>query len=157
MKALAFLLLCMLPLAASPHELSRVRDLKLATVLGLLEQLATTPPMSDQPHIVRIYAVPDFVGECDGAVSTCPDVRLFITVSNGDLGEAPTLYQLPKQKGWEFVGWSPPTKVGKVQESSFVVRSTLPESNVDPASRAAWRPTEYHVRVSPSAASYVQP
>jgi hypothetical protein len=156
MKTLAFLLLCTLPLAASSHELLRVKDVKLATVLGLLEQLATTPPTSDQPHIVRIYAVPDFVGECGGVVSTCPDVRLFIAVSNGDLGEVPALYQLPRQKGWEFVGWSPPTKGGQVQESSFVVRSALPESNIDPASRAAWRPTEYHVRVSPSAASYVQ-
>lgn len=156
MKTLAFLLLCTLPLAASSHELLRVKDVKLATVLGLLEQLATTTPTSDQPHIVRIYAVPDFVGECGGVVSTCPDVRLFIAVSNGDLGEVPALYQLPSQKGWEFVRWSPPTKGGQIQESSFVVRSALPGSNIDPASRAAWRPIEYHVRVSPSAASYVQ-
>ncbi len=144
------------PLATSGHELVRVKKPELATVLGLLEELATTKPDSDQPHIVRIYAVPTRIGECGGAVSSCPDVRLFFTVSVGDLGEEPVLYQLPVAKGWEFAGWTSPVTKGNTSMSSFMLRTTLPDANVALAARKAWRSQEYRVLVSPAAASYVR-
>jgi hypothetical protein len=155
MKLLVLLTL-LLPLGASPHDLARVQKPELATVLGLLEELATTPPSSDQPYIVRIYAVPTGVYECGGTVASCPDVRLFVTVSSGDLGETPALYQLPAQKGWEFKGWSGQSAKGDSRMAGFTVRSTLPPANIDLEARTAWRAREYRVLVSPESASYVR-
>ena len=155
MKLFALLVL-FFPIAAIAHDLAPVDKPELATVLGLLDELATTPPVSDQPYIVRIYAAPTSVGECGGTIATCPDVRLLITVSQGDLGETPVLYQLPMQKGWEFKGWASPFTSGHTQMASFVVRTVLPETNIDLAARKAWHSQEYRVLVSPEAASYVQ-
>jgi hypothetical protein len=153
MKLLVLLLL-LLPTAAKSDDLTPVAKPELATVLGLLQELATTPSSSNQPYIVRVYAAPTGVYECGGSVASCPDVRLFFTVSYGDLGETPTLYQLPAQKSWEFVGWSEPSAKAS-RMASFTVRTTLPEANIDPANRNAWRSQEYRVLVSPESASYV--
>jgi len=155
MKFLVILLL-LFPIVASAHDLAPVKKPELATVLGLLDELATTPPSSGQPYIVRIYAAPTGVYECGGTVDSCPDVRLFVTVSNGDLGETPVLYQLPMQKGWEFKGWGSPVAIGRTNMASFTVRTTLPDANVELAARKAWHPQEYRVLVSPESASYVQ-
>jgi hypothetical protein len=154
MKVLTFLTL-LFPLIASAHDLAALDKPELATVLGLLDELATTSPSSDQPYIVRVYAAPAGVYECGGMVASCPDVRLLITVSYGDLGETPVLYQLPMQKGWEFKGWSSPTTAGGTRRASFVVRTTLPETNIDLDARKAWHTQEYRVLVSPESASYV--
>jgi hypothetical protein len=152
---LLVILLSLFPIVASASDLVPVKKPELAAVLGLLEVLATTPPDSNQPYIVRVYAAPTSVNECDGTVGSCPDVRLFVTVSNGDLGETPVLYQLPMQKGWEFKGWvSPVAKGGRM--ASFTVRTTLPEANIELAARKAWRSVEYRVFVSPESASYVR-
>jgi len=153
-QILALLFLLLTPTAASAHNLTSVKKPALALVLGLLEELTPTKPEPDQPYIVRVFASPAFVGECGGSVSSCPDVRLFITVANGDLGETPVLYQLPTAKGWDFVRWSSPITMGKTTMSSFVVRTVLPEANVDAVARKAWHSQEYHVFVSPSGGSY---
>jgi len=149
------ILLLLLPVTCFGHDLAPVNKPELAAVLGLLDELATTPASSDQPYIVRVYAAPVSVGECDGTVASCPNVRLFITVSNGDLGEVPVLYQLPLQKGWLFVGWSRPVTVGRIQMASLVLRTTVPGSNIEPAARNAWRSQTYRVLVSPASSSYV--
>jgi hypothetical protein len=78
MKFLVILLL-LFPIVASARDLAPVKKPELATVLGLLDELATTPPSSGQPYIVRIYAAPTSVYECGGTVDSCPDVRLFVT------------------------------------------------------------------------------
>lgn len=151
----AFLLL--FPAAVSAHDLVPMDKPELATVLGLLDELATTPPDSDQPYIVRIYAAPTGVYECGGTVASCPDVRLFVVVSHGDLGETPVLYQLPLQKGWQFNGWSNPVRMGRARMASFTVSTALPDANIEAAARKAWHSQEYRVLVSPESASYVRP
>ena len=153
MKALVILLL-LFPVASFGHDLAPVNKPELATVLGLLMELATTPAGSDQPYIVRIYAAPVSVGECEGTVASCPNVRLFITVSNGDLDEVPVLYEMPLQKGWRFKGWSSPVTVGRIRMASFVLRTTLPDSNVAPVARKSWHPQTFRVLVSPASSSY---
>jgi hypothetical protein len=153
MKLLAMLLL-FFPVIASAGDLAPVKNPELASVLGFLDVLATSPPDSNQPYIVRIYAAPTSNHECGGAVESCPDVRLFVTVASGDLGEIPVIYQLPLQKGWEFRGWASPVVNGRARMASFFVRTTLPEANIEPAARKAWHSTEYRVVVSPESASY---
>jgi hypothetical protein len=144
------------PLVTRGDELARVGKPELAAVLGFLDELATTPPGSDQPYIVRVYAVPTRNGECDGTVASCPDVRLLVSVSNGDLGESPVLYQLPLQKGWEFQGWVHAAPEGRIPMAGFVVRTTLPDANIEPAARRVWHAQEYRVSVGPESASYVR-
>lgn len=108
-RILATAMLALAPLAAQCADLMPVKDARLATVLALSEEISPRPPAADQPLFVRVYAAPDTIGECGGNVASCPDVRLFIAVSSGDLGETPVLYELPAAKGWEFVGWDRPT------------------------------------------------
>jgi hypothetical protein len=103
-----------------------------------------------------MFSVPVGIYECGGTVESCPDVRLFVTVSFGDLGETPVLFEMPPQKGWEFVEWATPSGVGKDQMARFVVRTAIPGSNIDLEARRAWRPVEYVVLVSPGSASYVR-
>ena len=153
MKILA-VFLALMPMLAAAQVLKPVKKSELATVLGFLEELATTSPASDQPYFIRVYSVPTRISDCGGPVSSCPDVRLFITVSNGDQEEAPVLYQLPLQKGWEFKSWGKPVQGASGQMASFIVRTTLPEANIDPAGRKGWRSIEYRVLVSPESASY---
>lgn len=143
------------PLVASADDLTPVDKPELATVLGLLQEIGTASAISEQPYIVRVYAAPSGVYDCGGTVASCPDVRLFVTVAYGDLGETPVLYQLPVQKGWEFKGWSRPAAAAN-RMVGFTVRTTLPEANVDPDARKAWRSQEYRVLVSPELASYIR-
>lgn len=154
MKIFAVLFL-VLPGMVQGKDLVPVNNPELATVLGLLEELAITPPTPSQPHIVRVYTAPIVIGECDGTVKSCPDVRLFVTVSTGDIGETPVLYQLPNHKGWGFKGWTRPANIEGKSMAGFVLHTTLPGANIQPAERKAWRPLEYRVFVSPVSASYV--
>jgi len=143
--------------AANAADLTPVPRPELATVLGLSEELARTPADAGQSYIVRVFAAPVAIGECGGPVVSCPQVRLLIAVSSGDLGERPTLFELPAQKGWEFVGWSAPAASGRKPVVEFTVRSVLPEANVSSSARAAWRSRTYRVRVTPESASYAAP
>ena len=152
LAALAFLL----PALALARDLPASKNVSLASTLGLLEELANTDPSSKQPYFVRVFAVPEAVLECGGTVTSCPNVKLYVTVSYGDLGESPVLYQLPASKGWEFVGWSQPVEVGRTRMASFKIRTTLPEANVPSEARKAWHSREYRVLVSPTSASYTE-
>jgi hypothetical protein len=155
MKLLALLFL-LLAMPSAARELARVEDPELATVLGLQHELGTSSPRSEQPYFVRVFSVPVGVYECGGSVESCPDVRLFVTVSFGDLGETPALFELPAKKGWQFVGWLTPSGSGDERMASFSVRTTLPETNIDPEARRAWSAEQYLVLVSPGSASYVR-
>ena len=149
MKNLASVLI-LIPSLACAGTLSPSKDQKLATTLGLLEEISTTDP--DQPYFVRVFAVPEAVLECEGTVQSCPDVKLYITFSVGDLGEPPVLFQLPASKGWEFVGWSKPEEVDGVPVVGFTVRTSLPGANIDTQARKAWHPRIYQVQLSPASA-----
>jgi hypothetical protein len=137
-------------------DLVPVKNAQLASVLGLLEEISPESPAPEQPYIVRVFAAPVIVGECQGAVSSCPDVRIFVTVSTGDLGDAPVLYELPVAKGWEFMGRDKPATAAGRTMSGFTVQTALPDSNVDAPARNAWHPKVYHVLISPTAASYTR-
>lgn len=143
-----------MPLTAMCSDLMPMKDARLATVLGLSEEISPKSGAIELPLFVRVYAAPIAIGECDGDVASCPNVRLFVTVSSGDLGEKPVLYELPAAKGWEFMGWEKPGASGGQTRVGFTVRTALPESNVDPSARKAWRPKACRVFVSPKSASY---
>ena len=148
-------LLMVVPAMAS--NLQPIRNHALASVLGLGVELAQTSPTSGQPHMVRVYAAPDDIGECDGSVESCPDVHLYVSVSDGDLGETPTLFKLPAQKGWAFVRWIPPGNGNRRERmTGLVIRTTLPDSNIDPRARAAWHARYYRILVDTSGGSYVE-
>lgn len=149
---LVIAVLALPPLAARSADLVPIKDARLATVLALSEEITPKPLPPDQPLFVRVYAAPDVIGECGGSVASCPNVRLFIAVSTGDLGETPTLYELPDAKGWEFVGWDGAGNQAKV---GFTIQTALPESNIDEAARKAWRSMVCHVLVGPATATYV--
>lgn len=151
---LCFTVLALVPLATVCADLKPVQDVRLATVLGLAEEIAPRPKPAEQPLSVRVYAAPVLIGECNGSVPSCPDVCLFVTVSSGDLGETPVLYELPAAKGWEFIGWDKPSPSHHQAKIGLVVRTVLPESNIEPAARRAWRAKTCRVLVSPNTASY---
>ena len=142
----------LLPSLAFAGTLSPSKNQYLATTLGLLEQLASAAP--DQPYFVRVFAVPEAVLECGGTVNSCPNVKLYITVSTGDLGEPPVLFQLPASKGWEFVRWSKPVKVNGTPVVGFTVRTALPGANIETQARKSWHPRVYQVQVSPASATF---
>jgi hypothetical protein len=100
-------------------------------------------PTSELPYFIRIYTSPKYIGECWSKLESCPDTRLFITVSVGDLYEVPQLYELPAAKGWKFISHSTLDK-GRVE---LVLVTTLPEANLDPEVREAWVAQEYRVSV----------
>jgi hypothetical protein len=149
-----FASLAVMPLVASSADLSPVKDSRLATVLALSEEISPKVPVGEQPYFVRLFAAPVLIGECGGTVSSCPNVRLFVAVTAGDLGETPVLYELPTAKGWEFIGWDKPVTLNGQAMEGFTVKTALPESNVDASARNAWRPKVCRVFVSPVAASY---
>jgi len=150
MKKLVAVLI-LLPSLAYGGVLSPSKNQNLATTLGLLEEISTAD--SNQPYFVRVFAVPEAVLECGGTVQSCPNVRLYITFSSGDLDEVPMLFQLPASKGWEFVGWSKPTEVDGVPTVGFTVRTALPSANIDAQARKAWHPRVYQIRLNPASAT----
>lgn len=152
---LAIATLALAPLASQCTDLKPLKDARLATVLALSEEITPKPLPPGQPLFVRVYAAPDVIGECGGSVASCPSVRLFIAVSTGDLGETPTLYELPAAKGWEFGGWDRPAASDSQAKVGFTIQTALPESNIDEAARKTWRSTACHVLVGPAAATYV--
>ena len=73
--------------------------------------------------------------------------RLFVTVSKGDLYDIPQLYELPKEKGWEYVSHSSSAS-GNVQ---VVFLTTIPGANIDQEIRNSWVPKTYTVTVGKEA------
>lgn len=134
---MAFLVL--FPLTVQATEMTRVKNAELATTLSLLTELA-------HKEGIRVFSVPVAAAECWGTIKSCPDVKLLVAVSPDAMYQEPTLYQLPPSKGWEFVRW--------VKPGSFVVRTTLPEANIERKEREKWGTTEYLVTVSSNNASY---
>jgi len=88
---------------------------------------------------VRVIAVPEEIGECGGAINSCPDVNLFVAYVSGDLGDEPVVYRLPAAKGWRVIGWA--------DNDSIDLQTALPEANIEPAEREAWSPVSYRLTV----------
>ena len=89
---------------------------------------------------VRVIAVPEEIGECGGAINSCPDVDLFIVAYvSGDLGDEPVVYRLPAAKGWRVIGWA--------DNNSIDLQTALPEANVEPSEREVWSPVSYRLTV----------
>jgi hypothetical protein len=148
----ALLLLALTP-GATP--LKAVRNADLVAALNYQHELGNTYDNRDAPYNVRVYEVITEINECGGLVSSCPDVDLYIAVSESDLGSEPALFRLPRAKGWEFVRWSTtcPSIAGEPQVG-LLVRTSLPDvGHIDPVERSKWLPTDYDVCVTPRAAS----
>lgn len=155
MKSILILaILAVTSTSAMCADLPPIKDVRLASVLGLSEEISPKLPTIGMPLFVRVYAAPSFIGECDGSVASCPDVRLFVSVSSGDLGETPALYELPAAKGWDFKGWDKSEASSDKTRVGFVVQTALPESNIEASDRKAWHSESCHVLVSSEAASY---
>lgn len=97
---------------------------------------------------VRIYAVPEVIGECWGALESCPDWRLYIAISMGDLYEEPFLFKFPfESKGWKFEGWQ---ITDEPQTVIFRVTTVLPGTNLDSEVRSDWKPEIFQIAVTPN-------
>ncbi|MEW5834899.1 MAG: hypothetical protein AB1832_07570 [Pseudomonadota bacterium] len=121
---------------------------KLAEALSWGTRLAETDPVADQPDFVRLWAVPMTIDECSGTVDSCPDVRLYIALTSGDLGDRPTLYELPPAKGWAFLGWDKPPSPNIAGNTRFSIATALPDDQISDTARAHWKPTVYRVTVN---------
>jgi len=134
-------ILCILFLAsfAQANELKRSDNLELSYLLGTMRTLFES---KEFPYI-RIIESSEEIMECGGTFESCPNSRLFIVSSMGDLGEAPLLYELPKSKGW---------KVSSNEivngERHLTLITTLEHSNVSMKSRSKWQSKTYKIRVS---------
>ena len=121
-------------------------SLELTRVLSNGSALASKISIRDGVvHTIRILAVPDAIGKCSSSIESCPDWRLYFTVSTDDLCDEPSLYQLPLAKGWVFDSWldnpDPYT-------TEFRVLTSLPDANIDAKARESWSQRSYQVTVT---------
>src|SRR5262245_22380289 len=128
-----------MPSLAQAADLVQLKNPELATALALSEKLS-------EKNGIRVFAIQTVSGECWGKLSSCPDVRLLVAVEPDVLYKEPALYELPKAKGWKFVDWK--------GSAEFVVRTTIPDANVDQEERKKWRPVEYRIHISEKGARY---
>ena len=133
------LLVALVSGSANCSALVRSTDDSLAYVLSTMTVLFE----SEEFPAVQVVTSWEENSECSGTYESCPNARLLITSSMGDLYEPPFLYELPSAKGWAFVGSS------KDDHHLFIaLRTTLHHANVSADSRAQWQPQEYVVKVS---------
>lgn len=123
-----------------PYELEPVKDDRLSFILSTFEVLYDykgTP-------FVRIVESQEEINECGGTVVSCPNSRLFIILSMGDLGDVPRLYELPKAKGWKI-------QSVEIEELTLKIEvvTTLSHSNIAPEERAAWESKTYRLSIYP--------
>jgi len=116
----------------------------MAYALAYGSEIANNLELPNNGHLVRVFAVPSVIGECGGVLDSCPDWRLLITVSTGDLYDDPLLFELPMAKGWRFVSWDTSSESKK---AVFQVETQIPGSNLNQEARKAWRPTNYRVSI----------
>jgi hypothetical protein len=127
------------PLSSTASDLIKSQDEKLAHILTTMEVLYESTKL---PYVEVIQSWEE-IAECGGSYQSCPNARLFIATSLGDLYESPMLYELPKAKGWEFV---------RVEESehqiSVTLKTTLMHANVTQESRKLWSSKIYVINIS---------
>jgi len=120
-------------------------DLKKSTDDGLAHILSTMSVLykSTGYPIVEVIQSWEQISECGGTWQSCPNARLFITSSMGDLYETPLLYELPKAKGWRFIHAAETD-----HELVLSLLTTLQHANVSAESRKEWSFKKYTLRVS---------
>jgi hypothetical protein len=146
----------LLALATVAKPLKPVRNTDLTVALNYQHELANSYDNPKAPYNVRVHKVITVIDECGGPISSCPDVDLYIAVSESDLRSEPALYKLPPAKGWKFVRWlTTCPSAPEEPKMGLLVRTTLPEANIDSEARDRWVDTEYEVCVSPRSATVV--
>jgi hypothetical protein len=130
MKIIPFFLF-LISFQVSAEQIAEVKDDALSMILGTLR--IAYESNRDDPVQVRVVVTDEVIGECWGKISTCPDVRLFIVVSNGDLYETPKVFELPKSKGWARV-------ISTRNKDSVILKiaTELPGANISQEERSTW-------------------
>ena len=119
-------------------ELVKSKNVNLAYILGTHEVLHESKGFP----FVQVIQTWESISECSGTYQSCPNARLFILVSTGDLYEPPGLYELPKSKGWEVVdSWE------TEHEKYIRLQTTMQHANVSEKSRSSWVGKTYKVAV----------
>ena len=137
MRVIAISLILVLWSAAAVADLWQPLDDKELTIaLAYGEEIANSANIAKASHVVRVFAVPEEIGECWGALESCPDWRLYISISMGDLYETPFLFRFINAKGWKFLGWQP---TSEPQTTLFRIATELPGANLEPSVREEWR------------------
>ncbi len=136
----AFLLsLTFISISCFASELTKSPDVALAHILSTSEVLYQS---EDLPEIKLIQSWEE-ISECGGTYQSCPNARLFIVVTPGDLNEPPLLYELPKSKGWELISTE-----SSEQYLTVVISTTLNHANISQQSRSEWAPQIYRLQIS---------
>ena len=119
--------------------LSKSKNSELALILSTFEVLYKSNTF---PNVMVIETWEE-ISECGGPFESCPNARLFVIVSNGDLYEVPSLYELPKSKGWKFIDF--------FEKDNFYLLSvgtTLERANASLESRETWKSKKYTLKIS---------
>jgi hypothetical protein len=119
------------------QELKRIDNNELSHILGTMVILFE----SKSVPFVRVIESSEEIMECGGTFESCPNSRLFLIYSMGDLGEAPLLYELPKSKGWKLLS----TKVVN-DELLISLETTLERANISQESREKWKSKTYSIK-----------
>ncbi len=127
------------PISVLASELKRSESQELAYILGTMDVIYSSNNLGKDPIFVSAIRSYKEIGECWGKIDSCPDSRLLIVTSMGDLYEDPQLYELPVSKGWEFVS----SDVTENRELIIVVKSVLPSANIDLIERGSWKGKTY--------------
>lgn len=136
----AFLIpLTVLSVSCFASEHMKSSDVELAHILSTSEVVYQS---KDFPEI-KIIRSWEQISECGGTYQSCPNARLFIIVTPGDLYQPPLLYELPKSKGWEVLSTESTEKYLTV-----IVTTSLNHANVSQESRSEWAPKVYKLKIS---------
>lgn len=126
------------------EEIPPSENTDLASVLAFGSELAVNGAEPGHPFFVRVISAPTRLGECWGTVESCPDIRLLVAVTTGDLYTDPALFELPHAKAWKFEGW----EVVSPETLRINVLTDLPGANIDEKERSEWRSSKYSLEVS---------
>ena len=139
MRIFAAIVLLTISLNSLSEDLRKSSDIGLAHIIATMEVLYKSPSYP----VVEVIQSWEQISECGGTWQSCPNARLFISTSMGDLYEAPLLYELPKAKGWRLIQ-------SNETEHELVISllTTLQHANVSKESRNAWIFKKYTLRVS---------
>ncbi len=139
MKYLLFLTLALSTIANS-QELSLIKNNETAMLLATSHEIYSGRGDGHNiPYLVRAITSPTVIGECGGTIESCPDIRLFVVISMGDLGEIPKVLELPREKGWKFVSLSK----SDTERVTLIFETTIPGANINIEQRNAWIPRKY--------------
>lgn len=139
-------MLIFLPISSHAEELKGINNKELAYALGASSIISSNENEPNTPFNFRVFVVPTEINECWGKIESCPDHKLFITVTTGDIYDTPSLYQLPTAKGWDVVE-SLGTRNGR-REIGLKIQTMLPSANINIEERQKWEPAIYHVWLS---------